>query len=425
MRLPRQAADGPHPRWAAGQRRRQWLWLGTGVALGAGMTVAGTAIAADLAPTKAVIHACYARSTGALRLIHPASGGRCRSTEGAISWNQIGPQGPPGPGSSRNAAQLSILAWWGGFYNADEYGFNLPDGIAFDGTHMWVTNYLTSTVTEFNAADGKWIQTLRGGSYGFDRPIGIAFDGSHLWVANSSGDSVTEFNASDGSWIRTVSNNTDSRYGFGFPVGIAFDGKHLWVTDENSAAVTEINPADGSYAGRLFGGSYAFNNPDGIAFDGSGDMWVTNNAPSLHGSVTEFSAADGSFIRVVTTPGGMGWDNPAGIVSDGSHMWVAITGDQEVVEINISDGSIASTILDDSYGFIGPTGMAFDGANIWVTSPAGNRVTELKASDGSLVQKFTTGPWAFNGPTGIAYDGSQMWVTNYTGNSVSDIVDRG
>jgi hypothetical protein len=48
---------------------------------------------------------------------------------------------------------------------------------------------------------------------------------------------------------------------------------------------------------------------------------------------------------------------------------VAVTGDQEVVEINISVGTIASTILDDSYGFIGTTGVAFDGANIWVTGP--------------------------------------------------------
>jgi sugar lactone lactonase YvrE len=394
------------------------------LALGAALAWGGTALASSIATRSAVIHACYSRTSGALRLIHPASGQTCHRTENGVTWNETGPQGPPGPAPSVNIARVATLDWWGGSYDADQYGFNEPDGIAFDGTHLWVTNYLTSTVTELNASNGSWVQTLRNGSYGFSGPIGIAFDGSHLWVANSSGDSLTEFNASDGSWVRTISNSTDSRYGFNFPDGVAFDGTHLWVTDGNGAAVTEISPADGSYVGRLFGGSYGFNNPDGIAADGSGDIWVTNNAASEHGTVTEFSASDGSWIRTETQPGGAGWDNPAGIASDGTHMWVAVTGDSIVLEFNISDGTLASTISDDSYGFIGPVGVAVDGTNVWVTSPAGNRVTELNAADGSLVQKYVTGPWDFSSPTAIAYDGSQMWVTNYTGDSVSDIVDK-
>ena len=77
-----------------------------------------------------------------------------------------------------------------GFETA-QYGFNGPDGIAFDGTHLWVTNVDGASVTEFNASDGSWVQTLSGGSYGFYSPYGIAFDGTHLWVTNT-GSSVTE-----------------------------------------------------------------------------------------------------------------------------------------------------------------------------------------------------------------------------------------
>jgi hypothetical protein len=39
------------------------------------------------------------------------------------------------------------------------------------------------------------VQTLSGGSYGFHNPYGVAFDGSHIWVTNISGNSVTEINA--------------------------------------------------------------------------------------------------------------------------------------------------------------------------------------------------------------------------------------
>jgi hypothetical protein len=31
-----------------------------------------------------------------------------------------------------------------------------------------------------------------GGSYGFNVPWGMAFDGTHLWVTNFAGNSVTE-----------------------------------------------------------------------------------------------------------------------------------------------------------------------------------------------------------------------------------------
>jgi DNA-binding beta-propeller fold protein YncE len=65
-------------------------------------------------------------------------------------------------------------------------------GVAFDGSHIWVTNNNDTSVTELNASDGSWVQTLSGGSYGFNNPFGVAFDGSHIWVTNWSGNSVTE-----------------------------------------------------------------------------------------------------------------------------------------------------------------------------------------------------------------------------------------
>jgi DNA-binding beta-propeller fold protein YncE len=75
------------------------------------------------------------------------------------------------------------------------YGFNYPYGVAFDGSHIWVTNYVGNSVTELKASDSSWVQTLSGGSYGFNYPDGVAFDGSHIWVANDGGYSVTEINA--------------------------------------------------------------------------------------------------------------------------------------------------------------------------------------------------------------------------------------
>ena len=55
-----------------------------------------------------------------------------------------------------------------------------------------MTNIIGNSVTELDASNGLWVQTLSGGSYGFDGPEGIAFDGTHIWVTNSSGTSVSD-----------------------------------------------------------------------------------------------------------------------------------------------------------------------------------------------------------------------------------------
>ena len=54
----------------------------------------------------------------------------------------------------------------------------------------------------------------------------MAFDGTYIWVTNSNGNSVTEINASDGSWMLTLYGGS---YWFSHPYGVAFDGAHIWV----------------------------------------------------------------------------------------------------------------------------------------------------------------------------------------------------
>lgn len=57
----------------------------------------GAQAQAPIPDANGVIHACYERLTGTVRLIDPASA-QCLPTETAISWNQTGPQSPPGSG---------------------------------------------------------------------------------------------------------------------------------------------------------------------------------------------------------------------------------------------------------------------------------------------------------------------------------------
>ena len=74
------------------------------------------------------------------------------------------------------------------------WGFNGPQAVASDGTHLWVANAGGNSVTELNLSDGSLVRVVSGASYGFNGPAALASDGTHLWVANFFGNSVTELN---------------------------------------------------------------------------------------------------------------------------------------------------------------------------------------------------------------------------------------
>src|SRR2546426_2391862 len=70
-----------------------------------GILIGGTGgiFASALIPgSDGVIHGCYQRATGVLRVVGDPS--ECRGSEAAISWNQIGPQGPTGATGATGAA---------------------------------------------------------------------------------------------------------------------------------------------------------------------------------------------------------------------------------------------------------------------------------------------------------------------------------
>jgi DNA-binding beta-propeller fold protein YncE len=62
-----------------------------------------------------------------------------------------------------------------------------PEGIAFDGTNMWVGNFGSNNVTKLSPAGATLATFALSGN-----PEGLAFDGTHMWVNIISNASVTE-----------------------------------------------------------------------------------------------------------------------------------------------------------------------------------------------------------------------------------------
>jgi hypothetical protein len=55
----------------------------------------------------AIIHGCYARRGGQLRVIDTAKHERCRRREAELNWSETGPPGPRGGGGARGARGLT------------------------------------------------------------------------------------------------------------------------------------------------------------------------------------------------------------------------------------------------------------------------------------------------------------------------------
>src|SRR5262245_65141690 len=74
-----------------------------------------------------------------------------------------------------------------------------PEGVAFDGANVWVTNQFSNSVTKLRASDGALIGTFAVGK----RPVGVVFAGNSASVANLCEDNVMRLQARDGAVIAT------------------------------------------------------------------------------------------------------------------------------------------------------------------------------------------------------------------------------
>ena len=76
-------------------RRRRLLVTGAVSAIGLALA-AGIAYA-TIPDSAGVIHGCYQKVDGQLRVIDQQAGASCRPSEQQLDWNQTGAPGPPGP----------------------------------------------------------------------------------------------------------------------------------------------------------------------------------------------------------------------------------------------------------------------------------------------------------------------------------------
>ncbi len=271
--------------------------------------------------------------------------------------------------------------------------FLVPRAIAADGSHLWVTNEGSNTLTELNASNGSLVRVINAKVDQLEHPGAIVAYGPHVWVLSGISGAkrimarawITELNASNGSLVRVINARS---YGFdeNSNHSLALSAKDLWVANGNNS-LTELNTTNGALVRIINAKADEFNAPTAIAVSGS-KVWVVN---SLGDSVTELNASNGSLVRVINAKADE-IKGPSDIAVSGSKVWVTSSNNDAystfnaVTELNATNGALVRIISAKADGLDSPANIAFSGTHAWVVNFGNNSITEFSATNGSLIR---------------------------------------
>jgi sugar lactone lactonase YvrE len=190
------------------------------------------------------------------------------------------------------------------------------------------------------------------------------------------------------------------------------------VFDGASDQVQEY--ASGEISGTSYNGTAVTQSnlsaPSGIAFDGNGNMYVSNSGNS---TITEYNSG-GTFLRTISTP--MLSNQSALAFDQFGDLYAANSGDGNVLEFTPAE-VLTSTPTIFSSGLGSPQGLAFDSqGNLYVSDYANAKVWEIPSTGGTPSTFINSGDYStINHPKGIAFDSQgNLYVAN-ADSSLNDI----
>lgn len=270
-----------------------------------------------------------------------------------------------------------------------------------------VVTTLAGTSGVFGSNDGT------GTAAKFSYPRGITTDGTNLFVADTLNHAIRKIVIATGvvttlagtAGVTGDSDGTGTAAQFDYPRGITSDGTNLFVTDSINNTIRKIVISTGvvtTLAGTAgasgisdgTGAAARFNNPSGITTDGTnvfvGDAsnYTIRQIVIATGVVTTLAGTAGVNSSTDGTGTNAAFAAPHGITTDGTNLFVADSDNHIIRKVVIATGVVTTL-----------TGQA---------NTFGN-------ADGTLVNA------RFHEPYGITTDGTSLFVTDTSNNSIRKI----
>lgn len=300
------------------------------------------------------------------------------------------------------------------------------------------------------------------------RTLGLGLVVLGLGTAHAQTFAISTYGGAAGAPLNTnTSTGPATLARFNNPAGIATDGTNLYVADAANNLIRQIVISSGvttTLAGSGTAGSTnntgvlaSFNAPQGVAVDGSGNLYVADTGNHLirkivisTGAVTTVAGAAGTFTPYADNSTGTSatFNSPVGLVVVGANLYVADTGNSSIRQIVLTSPYAVSTFAGSTLGatsgitngtgtaafFNHPAAITSDGTNLYVADSNNNSirqiviasqaVTTLAGTNGSASGSTdATGAAArFNGPGGIVAKGANLYVADTLNNTIRQVV---
>ena len=264
--------------------------------------------------------------------------------------------------------------------------FNFPQGVATDGTNLYVADTFNHMIRKIVIAD-QTVTTLAGtsGSFGtavgaagtgrLNNPLGVAVSGTDLYVADTSNHGIRKVVISTG----VISD---------FVGTLGTSG----ATDGTGAAALFKNP--GAIAADISGNLYVADTANHtirkIVIAGGGVVTTLAGTASLNGGSTDSTSTAASF------------KSPGGLVVSGANLFVADTGNSTIRQVVISSqvvttiaGSAGLTGTADAIGtsarFNSPTGIGVNtGGTLYIADTNSHTIRSAGAAVAPTVSSPAT-----------------------------------
>lgn len=298
--------------------------------------------------------------------------------------------------------------------------FKFPNGLASDGTNIYVADNMNHVVRKIVIATGE-VSTLAGAGVSgyvnaigpaarFEGPRGVATDGTFVYVTEYSGHRVRKIEISTGA-VTTVAGSMSGSIGttnaigtnarFHTPCDIVVVGGNLYVADYLNHSIRKI---------------------------------VISTS-----SVTTFAGLNGTSGLTNATGSSARFWGPQALTTDGTFLYTGEILNETVRKIEISTATVSAVAGPESSGavasgytnatgasarFNDPNGMTTDGTNLYVADYVNSVVRKIVLSTrvvSTLSDGSGAGIPAFSGVVGIVSDGTSLYVSDHVGQVIKKI----
>jgi sugar lactone lactonase YvrE len=196
--------------------------------------------------------------------------------------------------------------------------------------------------------------------------------------------------------------------------------KLIALTPDNLSFPSTANPA-------IAVGTGAASGPNAIAFDGAGNLWLTD---SLTDKIMMFDseqlATSGTPTPTVILDGSSFLDGPVGLAFDpDGNLWVASSFTNTVLRYTTNELTSSGAPIPDILSrpsVVKPFGLAFDEAgNLWVSNRDAGTVVMFPKADLDFLSNIPAAVTLTTGslPEGLAFDkDGHLWVANLGSDSL-------